>query len=528
MTEPGWGFAVQLYSVTSCDSWGTGDLGDLRALATWSAREHGADFVLVNPLHAAEVRPPLTDSPYLPTSRRFANPAYLRVADIPECDPAAIAGRAPSGAGELIDRDASWTAKVTALERVYASGRSATRENEFAAFVVAEGDALHRFATWCALSERYGSDWTAWPAELQDPASAQADPARVRFFCWLQWVLEEQLARTQDDAVAAGMRIGVLHDLAVGVNPRGADAWSYRDVLASGVSVGAPPDDYSQLGQDWEQPPWRPDRLAELGYAPLRELFRAMLRHAGGLRVDHIIGLFRLWWIPAGQPALAGTYVHYDHEAIIGILLLEAHRAGAVLVGEDLGNVEPWVHTYLHERGVLGTSILWFESDEHGAPLPAQRWRRDCLASVTTHDIPPTTGYLAGEHVHLRDRLGLLTRPAAAELTAHEAAKQAWLDELIRAGVLAPPDAADEHRVVVALHRYLTRTPSRLRCVALTDAVGERRTQNQPGTRADQHPNWRVPLAGPDGRRCTLEDVFTSPAVDEVIAAVDAASTPRG
>ena len=193
------------------------------------------------------------------------------------------------------------------------------------------------------------------------------------------------------------MGLGVMTDLAVGVHWSGADAWSLQETYAGGVTVGAPPDPYNQNGQDWQQPPWRPDRLADTAYEPFRRLVAAALRNAGGLRVDHVIGLFRLWWIPKGAGPTEGTYVRYDHEAMIGILALEAHRADAVVVGEDLGTVEPWVRTYLAERGILGTSILWFELDHSesggdGRPLAAERWREWCLASVTTHDLPPTAG----------------------------------------------------------------------------------------------------------------------------------------
>ena len=217
--------------------------------------------------------------------------------------------------------------------------------------------------------------------------------------------------------------------------------------------MGAPPDAYNQIGQDWSQPPWRPDRLADQAYAPFRELIANVLRHAGGLRVDHIIGLFRLWWIPAGAAPTEGTYVRYDHDALIGILALEAQRADAVVIGEDLGTVEPWVRDYLRERGLLGTSIMWFEGDfDHPAadgsspPLPAERWREYCLASVTTHDLPPTAGYLAGEHVRLRHRLGLLTRSLDEELDTDRAEQAAWLDELRHRGVLAPDADIDADR----------------------------------------------------------------------------------
>jgi 4-alpha-glucanotransferase len=244
---------------------------------------------------------------------------------------------------------------------------------------------------------------------------------------------------------------------------------------------------------------------------------RAVLRHAGGIRVDHIIGLFRLWWIPSGMTPDQGTYVYYDHEATIGVLALEAQRAGAVVVGEDLGVVEPWVRDYLRERGVLGTSILWFERDEQGRPLPAEKWRELCMASVTTHDLPPTAGYLEGSHVRLRDELGLLSRTLEEELAADAAERDAWLDEVRSRGLLE--DGADVAGTVRALHRYLTLTPSRLRCVALTDAVGDRRTQNQPGTH-NEYPNWRVPLAGPDERPILLEDVLASERATEVARTV--------
>jgi 4-alpha-glucanotransferase len=279
--------------------------------------------------------------------------------------------------------------------------------------------------------------------------------------------------------------------------------------------VGAPPDPFNQLGQNWLQPPWRPDALEASAYAPFRDLIRAVLRHAGGVRVDHVIGLFRLWWVPEGRDASEGAYVYYDHEALIGVLALEAVRAQAVVVGEDLGVVDPSAREYLESRAILGTSILWFETADGGA-LPAERWREQCLASVTTHDLPPTAGYLEGAHVRLRSELGLLTRGVEEELEADRAEQRVWLDEVRRRGLL-PPDASgdpasaadQEEATVLALHRYLTLTPARLVGAALVDLVGDRRTQNQPGT-IDEYPNWRVPLSGPDGEPLPLEAVLTS------------------
>jgi 4-alpha-glucanotransferase len=535
--RPAWGLATQLYSVRSHDSWGVGDLTDLADLAVWSGDQHGADYILINPLHAAEPVPPMEPSPYLPSTRRFFNPLYIRPERIPEAvelDESQRAAVAALRAGldtpeswQTIDRNAAWTAKREALRIIYGVPRSAGRQLAFKAFRRRAGEGLERFAQWAVLSEQHGPHFPDWPAELQHPGSAEVGEFTalhgddVDFVCWLQWVLDEQLAATQLASEQAGMGLGIMHDLAVGVHPYGADAWALKDTYAQGISVGAPPDPYNQNGQNWSQPPWRPDRLADQAYAPYREMVRTILRHAGGIRVDHVIGLFRLWWIPEGAGPTKGTYVRNDHEAMVGILALEAHRAGAVVVGEDLGTVEPWVRDYLRERGILGTSILWFEFDFHGdgSPLAAEKWREYCLASVTTHDLPPTAGYLAGDHVRLRDRLGVLTRPLAEELAVDEAERKAWLDNLRDRNGLA--DGADEEATVAALYRYLTWTESRLLCVALGDAIGDRRVQNQPGT-IDEYPNWRVPLSGPDGQPVWLEDVLTDRRARDLLRVVSA------
>lgn len=523
-----WGLATQLYSVRSRGSWGIGDLTDLTDLAVWSAGRHGAGYVLVNPMHAAEPAPPLEPSPYLPTSRRFFHPIYLRIERIPEYAelPTTELARVRSdhqdlldvvGDVDTIDRNRVWTAKEAALRTVYAAGRSAGREIAFRSYCALEGDGLLDYATWCVLSLALGRDWREWPTEYRDPHSVEVrrfraeNVAEIDFHRWLQWCLDEQFRNAQTAATEAGMELGIVHDLAVGVSPAGADAWALGDAFARNVNVGAPPDQFTQLGQDWGQPPLRPDRLAELAYQPFRDMLSGILRHAGGIRVDHIIGLFRLWWVPQGVPATQGTYVAYDHHAMIGILALEASRVGALVVGEDLGTVQPWVRDYLTERGILGTSVLWFEQDWNvpgGKPFPPEKWREYCLASVTTHDLPPTAGYLAGDHVRLRHRLGLLTESLEAEL-AHDAGERAqWLAELERQGLLAAGET-DPDAVNRALHRYIVRTPSRMRNIALVDAVGDRRTQNQPGT-VDEYPNWRVPLTNPDGAPMLLEDVFTS------------------
>ncbi|MEO5610370.1 MAG: 4-alpha-glucanotransferase [Ornithinibacter sp.] len=517
------GLMAQLYQVRSSGSWGFGDLRDLADLSTWAAEQHDADFVLINPLHAAEPVSPIEPSPYLPTTRRFASPLYLRVEDVQELaglDPearstvAALSEQARAlDTADRIDRDAVWSAKGAALRLVFAHGLTGSRAADFVEFCEREGEGLSTYATWCALAEHHGLPWNTWPAELQHPhdpavtAFAAARHEDVDFHRWLQWLLEQQLASVQRQAREAGMSLGIVHDLAVGVHPLGADAWGLGDALARGVTVGAPPDQFNQLGQDWSQPPWRPDRLAELGYAPFRDMVRSVLRDSGGIRVDHIIGFFRLWWIPTGGTPADGTYVNYDHEALLGILVLEAQRAGALVVGEDLGVVAPHVRDYMLERGLVGTSILWFEWEED-RPKPPEHYRDLCLSTVTTHDLPPSAGYLTLAHVAIREELGLLTRPVEEERAQEEQSIARVRDALTARGLLQPGATLDE--VVVGLHRWLAQTPSRMLAVSLADVVGDRRAINQPGTN-DEYPNWRIPLADPAGRIVSLDDVRVAP-----------------
>lgn len=520
-----WGYSVQLYSLRGEQSWEIGDMRDLRDFAVWTATQQHTDYVLINPLHAGQPEPPVEPSPYLPTSRRYVNPLYIRIEAITEYALLNDADRAEIRSikdalgrrladSPLIQRNPILQAKLEALRIVYEAGMPPASQMLKQEFARREGRSLTQFATWCALSIEYGPRWREWPVEYQRPSSPEvaawagehADD--VDFYIWMQWVADQQLRRAQSTARDSGMAIGIVHDLAVGVSPDSAEAWSFPDVFAPGVSVGAPPDPFNQFGQDWGQMPWRPDRLEELAYAPFRNMVAGILRHAGGLRVDHVMGLFRLWWVPDGAKPDQGTYVRFNHEAMVGILVLEAYRTGALIVGEDLGTVEPWVRDYLRERGILGTSILWFEEDDAGPRDPGQ-WREYCMASVTTHDLPPTAGYLALDHVRLRSQLGLLTENLDHELRTASVEVQRWIDKLTSLGLLPGDDTLDPtENTVLALHRFLNLTPARVLCVALTDAVGDRQTQNQPGT-VDEYPNWRVPLSGPDGRALTLEDVYT-------------------
>lgn len=541
-TGRSYGLMVQVYSLLSRHSWGMGDLGDLGELTAWAGRALGTGFVQVNPLHAAVPGAPTDPSPYRPSSRRFPDPVYLRVEDIPEFayveEPERLHGLLERAArlresvlekGALIDRDAVWELKREALELVREVPLGPGRRAAYVDFLAREGEALEDHATWCALAEVHGSDWHRWPAALRDPRSPETARARaelmdrVDFHSRLAWLTDTQLTTAQRAAREAGMPVGVVHDLAVGVHPDGADAWAQQQYFAAGMSVGAPPDAFNSLGQDWGLPPWRPDRLAESGYAPYRRLLRALFGYAGALRIDHVMGLFRLWWVPQDRPPTEGTYVRYDAEAMLAVLALEASCAGSVVIGEDLGTVEPGVRETLQERGVLGTSVLWFERDwdGDGRPLAPEQWRADCLATATTHDLPPTAARLTGEHVELRDRLGLLTRPVEEERVESATDVGEWLALLSRLGLFEQAagggrPASEEEAEIHAVHRFLLRTPARMIGVWLPDTVGDRRPQNLPGT-WDQYPNWRLPVADADGRPVTLEELAASPRLHALV-----------
>jgi 4-alpha-glucanotransferase len=538
----GWGLAVQLYSTRSTRSWGLGDFRDLADLATQTAA-HGGDYVLSNPLHATAPAPPVVSSPYSPSTRRFLNPMYLRIEDLPEyrdlgpqhqarVDELAAQRRRDNADAEVLDRDAAYGAKLTALRWMHQLTPSPERAEAYRAYRRAEGEGLDDFALWCALRSAFAHDDPVWREPGLVPGGPVAERYReelaeeVDFHRWMQWLCDTQLESAQAAAREAGMRLGLMQDLAVGADRNNADAWMLQDLLVGSMSVGAPPDMFNQLGQDWSQSPWHPERLAETGYRAYRDMLRSILRHAGGIRVDHILGLFRLWWVPVGGPPTEGAYVTYDHEAMVGILALEAQRAGAVVVGEDLGTFEPWVQDYLSRRGLLGTSILWFEQHD-GRPRPPGQYRVRCLTSVNTHDLPPTAGYLAGGHLDLRERLELLAGDAQGERDRAAAERDAYLRAVREAGYLPAgrepdlADPADLADVVVALHRYLAQAPSMLHGVALVDAVGETRIQNQPGTSQDQYPNWEIPLADAAGRPVLIDALDEVPGFARLLDAVD-------
>jgi 4-alpha-glucanotransferase len=508
-----WGWAVQLYAARSGAGWGMGDLGDLATLARWSAGD-GAGFLLVNPLRAVAPTARQQPSPYFPASRRFLNPLYLRVEEVPgaaevaggEVERAAARGRALNGE-RVIDRDAVWAAKRSALEAIWA--RTAERhgpggEPAFTRWRAARGPALDRFATWCALAEAHGPDWRAWPAALRhpdDPAVARAaleQAGRVAFHAWLQWLTHGQLARASE-------HLAMVHDLPIGFDPNGADAWQYQDVLVPSARVGAPPDEFNTAGQDWGLPPFVPWRLEAAGFGPFVETIRAGMVAAGGLRVDHVMGLFRLWWIPSdgpdgpGGPA-NGAYVRYPADALLDVLALESVRAGAFVVGEDLGTVEDGVREVLREREVLSYRLVWFEED------PPAEWPVEAMAAVTTHDLPTVAGLWTGEDLAEQRSVGLEpNEEGTAEIRGR----------LAEAADLAP-DATAEDAVRGAYH-LLAQAPARLLGAALDDAVAEPRRPNIPGADGAR-PNWSLALPVP------LDELVARPLTRDLAAALGSAT----
>ncbi|WP_067508073.1 4-alpha-glucanotransferase [Actinoplanes sp. TFC3] len=511
-----WGWMLQLYSLHSAASWGMGDLGDLR---TFVENSHGAGLVLLNPLHAITPTLPVPSSPYSPSSRRFANPLYLRVADTDayrRADPALreqvdALKPAPTKDG-LLDYSAVWQAKRAALELLW----------PLAGEVDLDADpGLTDFATFCVLAEQHGANWQQWPEELRRPDTPAVAKARsgdrVSFHVWLQQLLNQQLDAANEVAREQGMPVGVVHDLAVGIDPSGADGWLLQDVLAAGVHAGAPPDAFNQLGQDWGLAAWRPDQLIETGYAAYRDMLRRIFRHAGGLRVDHVAGLWRLWWVPPGMGPAEGTYVHYDPDAMLGILALEAHRAGAVVIGEDLGTVLPVVTETLERMNMLGSAVLWFTRDYEDDPdegyLPAARYPRNALATISTHDLPTAAGFLVGEQVRVRAELGQLAGPVEDERAYADKDRAQLLARLTEDGLITADSTPEQ--IVTAMHAFLARTPSRLVTASLYDVLGELDQPNLPGT-TDEYPNWRMPL------KTTLEDIVADPRLARVAEVLQA------
>ena len=483
----GWGWAAQLYAMHSDHSWGIGELGDLRALREWS-QAHGASALLINPLHAPRPMLPQEPSPYFPSSRRFRNPLYLTIEEVPGAEQRPeirlIAAEARALSCEpVIARDRVYALKMHALALLW---ERFAGDDKFDQYCRDGGDELLRYACFCVLCDRYPEPWQRWPQEYRHPTSpavrrvADGERGRVDFHRWLQWLLERQLGAACAAGVAPeGTRLAstpaVIHDLAVGFAPEGADAWEWQDLLAPGMRIGAPPDEYLLEGQDWGLPPFDPHRLRAAAYGPLRQTLRALLRSGHGLRIDHVMGLFRLWWVPADESAAEGVYVRYPSRELLDIVALESARSRAFVVGEDLGTVETGVRAELHRRDILSYRVAWFEQ------RPPRTYAQRAIAATTTHDLPTVAGVWTGADVRELLELGVpINQPAEARLRRR----------LKRLAGVRERTMVDD--VIVHAYEALAGAPSRLVLATLDDAAAAERRPNIPGTL--MRPNWSIPL----------------------------------
>lgn len=517
------GIWANLYTVRGRRDFGFGDLGALRELLEWCGAAGGA-FVGVNPLHALAGRGHAI-TPYSPTSRLFRSPLYLDVEAVPElaacaearallADPAFRAERARLAGARAIDHGAVLDAKLAVLRPLFAAFRAAgpgsPRAAAFAAFRAAQGPELEDFATYEVLAEHFGAprapatDWSAWPAPYRDPRSDAVAAFRrehaeaIAFRAWLQFELDRQLAETAARGRAAGCAIGVYQDLAVGSARDSADTWMAQALFARGVSVGAPPDDYAPDGQDWGFPPLDPHRLRADGYRFWSRLLRANFAHAGALRIDHAMGMMRLFWIPVGRPGTEGAYVTSRVDEMLGVLALESRRAGALVIAEDLGTVEPAFRERLADWDVLGSAVAWFERDGDAFRPPAAYPAR-ALATVDTHDLVPLAGHRDGADLRIRRRAGQLADDEALAAALAERAREheALLARLRADGFLTAPGEPTFAELCVAVHALLAATPSALVAASLDDLAGEAEPVNVPGIPVDRHRSWSRRMAVP-------------------------------
>ena len=521
-----WGVGVQLYGVRSAGNWGMGDFTDLGELGERAAG-WGAGMLGLNPLHALFPADPNHYSPYSPSHRAFLDIFYIdpvAVPDLAECpeardligSPGFQRAVAQARASELVDYPAVSALKRPVLERLFAAFQAnhleadppTARAESFRAFQATGGEDLARFALFEALHEHfYGSDafrwaWSDWPEPYRDPDSAEvaafaagyAD--RVTFFQYLQWLADEQLGQAAARGRAAGLKFGFYRDLAVAINPGGAAAWANQRVMAAAAGVGAPPDHFNLHGQSWGLAPMSPLALREAAYRPLISVLRANMRHAGVLRIDHVMALQHLYWIPPGGGI--GAYVRYPFADMVRLVALESRRARCVVIGEDLGTVPEGFRPAMARAGILSCRVFYFERDHDGNFLPPEAYPENALVTATTHDLATLKGFWEGVDLRWRIQLGLYPTPDMRhhEVTSRDHDRWRLLHALDRAGAL--PDALHprhglprlDEELVAAVYRFLARSPSRILMAQIEDLLLEAEQPNLPGT-TDQHPNWR-------------------------------------
>ena len=509
------GLAVSVYGLRSDRNWGVGDFTDLTALSEWGAAELGIQLVGLNPLHAIHNRQPFNTSPYLPVSAHFRNPLYLDIDAVPEMAASERAQSWRRRAGitaeiaalrqsEFVEYERAWRLKrlflrvlFRQMEREVAAGSA--RGNAFELYLAREADGpLREFAIYCALDpemhrrDQHAWSWPQWPAEFQSPASqavsryAAAHPREIRFHCYLQFLIAEQLGEAQRRAQAAGMAIGLYQDLALATDRGGCDTWMMPELFVRGCRVGSPPDGFSPEGQDWSFPPPAPEAVQHEGYRAFRDLIQRNARDGGALRFDHVMRFFRLFWIPDGFPAKDGVYVYSPAEELLRVLALESQRGRFLVIGEDLGTVTGEIRELLDRFGVLGYRLLYFERQGEGFVDPAS-YPRQAVASITTHDLPTFAGFWLNADIEARRAANLLPD----EKSYRDQRQSRMADQEALASFLEPYgfSPVEEARTLAAL-RCLAATPSRILMVNQEELTGDAGQANLPGSTAE-HPNWR-------------------------------------
>jgi 4-alpha-glucanotransferase len=527
-----WGLTTQLYSLRGERGWGMGDFTDLAQMAC-AAGGHGAVTIGINPLHALFASEPRHCSPYSPSTRIHLDYLYIDPGAVPGfADDKAIRAMAPRAAlvaaraSELVDHAAVAALKRPVLEALYrrfrdhdlGNGRVNERGRAFRRFQQAGGEALTTFAIFEALHEHLNSNggrfsWYDWPAALRDPHSsavsefAAAQAARVEFFEFLQWQADEQLGAAAKAGRDAGLSLGLYRDLAVGVSPQGAEAWADQRIVAPGMSIGAPPDPLSRSGQNWGLAPVNPLALRQRGFQPFIAALRANMRHAGVLRIDHVMSLARLYWVPAGRSAVDGAYVNYPLAELLRLVALESHRQHCAVVGEDLGTVPSGFRETMQAANLLSYRVVMFERRKDGNFIPPGEYPPLAAASAATHDLATLKGFWLGRDIAWRQKLALYPDAAAeeADISDRHTARWQLLEALAREGLLPSErfgeflpresDPVYTPELGEAILAFLARSRARLMLVQIEDVAGEVEQANLPGT-TDEHPNWRRRLSG--------------------------------
>ena len=527
------GIAISLYGLRSGRNWGCGDFTDLEQFADWVAAETGASFIALNPLHSIPNRQPYNTSPYLPNCSFYRNPLYLDVERIPHLKLSQMAQRLLGSSAvqqtlrrlrdsEYVEYERVWAIKSRFLKLAFRAFLRAGGSEEFAEFVRAEGQALDRYAVYSAVDEvmhkrdRNVWIWPEWPDQYRDPSSAAiAQFARehrrlVLFYKYIQWQLDRQLAEAHAHAKGRGLSIGLYHDLALATDRCGSDLWAYPDFYVHGCRVGSPPDDFSPQGQDWAFPPPNSVRHHEDGYRLFVDSIRKNCKHGGALRIDHVMRFFRLFWIPDGKPASEGVYVRDFADDLVRILALESVRNEVIVIGEDLGTVEPYIRESLERHGILSYRLLYFEKNKDLSFKTPDQYPRQALVSVSTHDLPTLAGFWAGRDIEARRNAGTVDEAGyRQQLAARVDEKQRMLDVMLRLGLLpewfprrvldVPEFTGEMHYAVVG---FLASTPSELLVLNQEDLFKETDQQNLPGT-TEQYPNWRHKM------KYTIEELRT-------------------